>query len=592
MAVDLNNPFKQKFFLYEIDHYNPDKELSSKTDISFSTTDDSINATSTDLSIYNIYDKITVSGSGSNDGTYLILTVSATKLTVDANLTNEAAGASIDLSAVETLRLSTGVNGYTTEPSDDPANVFYEPRVSEQTNAFFNRNMYAQRATFGKSDASFGNIILNNIDGFFDDLKDHSFNGRDIVIKVGDDDNVFSDFVTVLTGTMSIATFTIDSISIVMRDKTYLLENPIQTTRFAGTNSGSTGNEGLPDDIQGQPKPLCYGECKNIPLVPVNTSALRYQFHSGGAISSVDAVYDKGVLLTLTTDYTVDSANGIIDLVATPSGQVTADVKGDATGSGYIDSVGSIVRRILENQTELTTSDINTTSITALDTTNSATVGVYIPNEVSTRVVIDSLLNSIGAFGGFDRAGQFTVGRFEAPSGSTAKDFTTDEILSLQIVSQQDSVGAIPIYEVKLGYERNFIVQNSGELATSVTDARRAYLEEEYRYTVSTDTDVQLEHLLSKPLIKNTLLVDKSDADTEAARLLTLYKTKRFIYEIAVKTEGLALDINDVISITYETRNPDGTFKSYRFGLNTTSCVIIGIKEDTRTNTNILTVFA
>lgn len=591
MTVDLTDLYSTKVFLYEIDHYNPDKELSSKTDISFASGDKSINATSTDLSIYSIYDKITVIGSASNEGTYTVQTVSATKLTVSETIVTEAAGASIDLSAVETLRLTTA-NGFTTAPSDTPANTYYEPKIDEQTNTFFNRNMYKQRATFGASDASFGEVVIDNIDGDLDDLKDHSFNGRQIVIKVGDTESAFTDYVTVLTGTMSRALFTIDNISIIVRDKTFTLENPIQQVRFAGTNSGSTGNEGLPDDIQGQPKPLCYGECKNIPLVPVNTSALRYQFHSAGAISSVDAVYDKGVLLTLGGDYSVDSANGIITLSATPAGQVTADVKGDATGSGYIDAVGSIVRRIIENQTDLTISDIDTSSITALDSTNGSGVGIYITQEISTRAVIDQLLNSIGAFGGFDRSGLFTVGRFEAPTGSSVKDFTTDDLLSLQIVTQQDDAGVIPVYEVKLGYEKNFLPQNSGELAGSVTDARRAYLENEYRYTVSTDTDVQLEHLLSKPLEKDTLLVDKTEADTEAARLLTLYKTRHFIYEITVKSEALALDINDIITITYDIKNPDGSVKGYRFGLNATKCVIIGIKEDTRTNTNILTVFA
>lgn len=590
MAVDLTDLFSTKIFLYEIDHYNPSKELDAKTDISFDTIDDSVNSTVTDLSIYEINDKLTVAGSATNDATLTVRTVSTTKITVDENVTTEAAGASIDLTAVETLRLTTS-KGFITAPGDTPEHVFYEGRISQRINTFFNRNMYRQRATLGSSDASFGELIIDNLDGFFDNLTDHSFNGRSVVIKIGDENSTFTDYLTILTGTMSRALFTFGDISIIVRDKTFQLDNPIQDVRFDGTNSGSTGNEGLPDDIEGQPKPLCYGECKNIPLIPVNTSALRYQFHAAGTISSVDNVYDAGVLLTLTTDYTVDAANGIIDLVATPSGQVSADVKGDATGSGFVDSVGDIVQRILENQTDLTTADIDTASITALNVTNSSTVGIYVPNEIAVRVIIDELLNSIGAFGGFNRDGKYNVGRFEEANGSAVKDFTTDDLLELQIVSQEDIAGVIPIFEVKLGYERNFLVQNSGELAGSVTDARRAFLEQELRHTTDTDSTVQISDLLSKPLLKDTLLVVKANADTEATRLLNLYKEKRFLFEISVKAEALSLDINDVISITYETREPDGTFKAFRFGLNATKGVVIGIREDTRTNTNILTVY-
>lgn len=590
MVVDLTDLYSTKVFLYEIDHYNPSKEIDAQTDISFDTSDDSVNATSTDLSIYEINDKLTVAGSASNDATLTVRTVSTTKLTVDENVTTEAAGASISLTAVETLRLTTA-NGFITAPGDTPANVFYEGRISQRINTFFNRNMYRERATLGSSDASFGELIIDNLDGFFDDFTTHSFNGRDIVVKIGDTDSSFTDYLTILTGTMSKALFTFGDINIIVRDKTFQLENPIQAVRFAGTNSGSTGNEGLADDIEGQPKPLCYGECKNISLIPVNTSALRYQFHAAGTISSVDNVYDAGVLLVLTTDYTVDTANGIIDLVATPSGQVTADVKGDATGSGYIEKVGDIVQRILENQTDLVTADIDTASITALNSTNGSTVGIYIPDEITVRPIIDQLLNSIGAFGGFNRAGLYTVDRFEAATGSTVKDFTTDDILELQIVSQEDEAGVIPIFEIKLGYEKNFLVQNSGEIAGSVSDARRAFLEQEFRHVTDSDATVQISDLLSKPLLKDTLLVSKANADTEATRLLTLYKEKRFIFEITVKAEALSLDINDVISITYETREPDGSFKAFRFGLDATKGVIIGIREDTRTNTNLLTVY-
>lgn len=585
----LDDLYTEKVYLLEIDHYDPDKVISSKTDISFDTSDDSINATTTDLSIYSIYDMITVSGSTSNDGTYTIQTVSATKITVSENLTTEAAGDTIDLSAVTTLRVTTA-NGFVTAPGDTPANAYYEPSVSANINTFFVRNMYGIRQTAGASDSSYGEVVLANIDGQYDDLKEHGFDGRNVVIKIGETTTAFSSFITIFTGTIQTAIFSYSELKLVLRDKSHILDLPIQDTRFAGTNSGSTGNEGLAADIEGQPKPLCYGECKNITLVPCNTSAFRYQFHAEGTISAVDNVYDKGVLLTLTTDYTVDASNGIVDLVATPAGTVTADVKGDATDTGYVDSVSNIVKRILVDHTTLTTSDLDTTSFTDLQTANSDTVGVYIATDASVREVIDMLLNSIGAFGYFARDGDFTVGQFTAPSGSTVVDFTTDDILSLEMVSSEDD-SDIPTHEVKLGYEKNWTVQSADQIAGSVTDARRAYLQQGYRHTTASDATIKNQYLLSSPFYKDTLLVDSSEADTEASRLLTLYKSKRFIYELSVKATALQLDLNDVVGITYETIDSTGAVTGHRFGLNATKGRVIGISEDPRRNLYTLTVF-
>lgn len=65
------------------------------TDISFAASDDSINATSTDLSIFKAGRKITITGSTSNNGTYTVSSVTSTKVIVSSALTDESAGASI-----------------------------------------------------------------------------------------------------------------------------------------------------------------------------------------------------------------------------------------------------------------------------------------------------------------------------------------------------------------------------------------------------------------------------------------------------------------------------------------------------------------
>jgi hypothetical protein len=74
-------------------------ELLSKTTVSFSTSDDSINDSTEDLSIFSGYNNIVVSGASnsSNNDIFTIEEVTEDKITVVENLTNESAGSSVSI---------------------------------------------------------------------------------------------------------------------------------------------------------------------------------------------------------------------------------------------------------------------------------------------------------------------------------------------------------------------------------------------------------------------------------------------------------------------------------------------------------------
>ena len=73
--------------------------LATKTTVSFSTTDDSINDATEDLSVFDGYKQVCVSGAtnaGNND-VHQIKAVTADKITVATNLTTESAGSSVTI---------------------------------------------------------------------------------------------------------------------------------------------------------------------------------------------------------------------------------------------------------------------------------------------------------------------------------------------------------------------------------------------------------------------------------------------------------------------------------------------------------------
>ena len=79
--------------------------LGPKTDISFANATSIINSVAGDFDILALCvgRKFTVSGSGSNDGTYTVTAIDVNNITVSEALVNEAAGASISLATVDDL---------------------------------------------------------------------------------------------------------------------------------------------------------------------------------------------------------------------------------------------------------------------------------------------------------------------------------------------------------------------------------------------------------------------------------------------------------------------------------------------------------
>jgi hypothetical protein len=472
-----------------------------------------------------------------------------------------------DGTTVQTLRFSSG-QGY----NNPSAPGYYSPRIRQPAN--FRRDIFSTGTTGGSSRIGWGELVLVNLDGDLDGLADWGFDGRSVVLRIGDDGAAYGSFTTVLTGTVEQAEYTWDAVTFRIRDRQEELDKAIQANKYGGTNSLPSGLDGTADDIKGQPKPLAWGRVYNVAPPAVNTSRLVYQVNDG-AVSDVPACYDRGVSLTRGADYTSQAdmevnspaagnyrvwpAGGYFRLGSSPSGQITADVVQGSTAAAC--TVGQIVKAIVTGPGGIALADVVTSDITALDAANPAEVGVWVADHTNIREVLDQLAASVGAWWGFDRQGRFRIRRFEAPSGSpvvTLKSFgqmattaSDGDILSLERVASNDTGRGVPAYRVTLSYGKNWTTQ-ANDLAGSVTAARRAWLAEEFRTVVSTDTAVQVPHLLAEALEFESLIVDPTAAQAEADRLLTLHKTRRDRLKVSVKfgpdVAGL-IDLGDVVSV-------------------------------------------
>ena len=467
-------------------------------------------------------------------------------------------------SSLKVYRFCTGT-GYSTSPTDTPANTYYEPRVKQP--GLFKQVLYTEGATSGSSKGGYGEIVLVNIDGGLDQLLDIGFDGQLIVVKEGDDSQSLSAFATVITGTCEQLATSWDKITVRLRDNSALLDTPAQLTKYLGNNALPDGVEGT-SDLKSKPKPRLLGAAINMTPPCVNTSLLIYQTSDKGLLA-VPAVYDGGVVITVgvsRADVTALSSNApaagtfdyILGDVSNPSyfrlGSTPAfGITFDGTGIGG-QTVGQLCKTLAIEKVGST--KIVEQSIIDLDKASTAPVGFYTGiAEITTAAILDALCASAGAWWGFDNLGIFWCKQLQAPVATQAiTTLTQSEIISIDRVATNDGDRGVPPWKVAVQYARNFTVQSSGvagmigtgdiltaeatETPLSVDRATRLMME--YFSTSVSDTAVQTVHTLAPEISVKTVLNNKTDADAEALRLLNMRKVRRDRLKVKIALKAVS----------------------------------------------------
>lgn len=489
-----------------------------------------------------------------------------------------------DISGATTIDLFMGSDGFTSKPSDTPANQYYDERI--QNSLAFVRSIFNQEQIGGKSFPGYGMITFVNEDGGLDSWDGYSFDSQPVVVKMGLRSWDLSDFGTIFSGTAEEIEFTESEVTLRVRDNQYKVDISLQTNTFLGTGTweGSA-------DYTGRKKPFCYGECYGCEPVFIDPANLRFVL-ADTAIDAVLAVRDSGIPLTFDANYAAKAlldaasvpagkystclAEGLMKLGSSPAGIISVDMRGNSVGS-YVSSVSDIVNRILLSRGSISAGNINSATFSALNALNSSAVGIYEKESDRTvSEVIDDLINSIGGFWGNNRAGEFIVGRFDLAVGSPVAVFGDDEIMSIARIPTGK-----PLYKIDLNYKKIFKVHSSTDLASGVSAADRDLLTNEFRVSSSADISVLVPFPSSNPLTRNSLLVSSGSATTEVSRLLGIFKQKGKYYSVAIRSTPFSLDINQEIQLV-----------TPRFGMSSgKNFIITSMEEDSGSDTIKLEVY-
>ena len=105
------------------------------------------------------------------------------------------------------------------------ATGYYPPRIKQP--ALIRRHIVASGRIIGDSEVSYGELVINNKDGAYDDILEYGY-GDTAELKLGDSESPPSEFTTVLTGVVEQPTGDDNEIGSVSKVEMTIFTLPVQ----------------------------------------------------------------------------------------------------------------------------------------------------------------------------------------------------------------------------------------------------------------------------------------------------------------------------------------------------------------------------
>lgn len=424
--------------------------------------------------------------------------------------------------------------GYTTSPTDVPANTVYLPIIKGGL------AMSSNLPIDGSPSLSWGDVEIDNTQGDRDEWLFYTWKNKDIRIYLGDVQWVRSDFKLVFSGKVDdLSSNSRESLLLAIRDKMNSLNNSISEVVLGGTTSQK-------DSLI----PLCFGEVHNVAPLLIDPVLLKYQVHNG-AIEGIIEVRDNGVPVGFTPSLT----NGTFTLNNSPIGTITCSVQGAKLSGSYTNVAGILVKNIIQTYglTPLTDLDLDLTNFSNFAAANTQPVGIYITDKTNILTVVSELLSSVGASLLVSPEGKFQIQKIDLPSATFSHTVEKKDMKekSFRVGSKEPIQVA-----VVLRYCKNYLVQEN--LQSGLPAEHLALYAKEWLESKVSDNVLASAYGLSTTVEpQETALLTTSDALTEATRRLNLYKTQRYVYSFSTDLSKLRLNVGDYVQITQDRFNFD-----------------------------------
>jgi hypothetical protein len=433
------------------------------------------------------------------------------------------------VSGVETTRYLSN-SGYTTGPTDTPANQHYTGCISG--GATITEKLAIDNSGAGMS---FGDVELDNTDGSLDVWLADVWANRSLKMYVGDMSWARTDFRLVFDGiTANLDSQNRDVLNLKVRDKLQRLNTAVTATTLGGTSANK-------DRLL----PLVFGEVHNIEPLLIDKATLKYQIHNGQMERDIE-VRDNGVVVTQTDTLSA----GTFVLTATPACTVTCSAQGAWLSGTYVNTVSKIVQLLVQNYgtNVFVSGDLDASNLSTFDAANAQPVGIYLTDRENVLSVCQQLAASVGAQVVMSAGGLLRLIKIALPATGTptAVTYATMREKSLRILPNRPDVVA----GSKLGFCKNWTVQNN--LQTGIPPEHKDLYGQEWLTRTATDSAVATAYKLTQaPDEVDTLLLVGTDADAENTRRLSLWKVQRTVFAYDGEPELMLEELGGYQTLTH-----------------------------------------
>ena len=309
---------------------------------------------------------------------------------------------------------------------------------------------------------------------------------------------------------------------------------------------GTGGLEGKAE-LAGKGKPLAYGSFKGHRPVPLDGDGRRWLVHGvKESIGSVTAVYEAGHALTVTTDYTVDTADGgIITLIEPARGVLTCDGTGSTAPSSS--KAADIWDEVMQTHGGLTAGQ---TDLGTHATDYPETIGFVVPYDQA-MTLGEAQARILGPASSSVQL--LTSAAVKLVSDTSPRAASVDQTFEARDVERVETLQpAAPASVVRVGYGHIAKPLGEGEVLAADEFPERLRQSEEWRWAESTRiTDTPYGN--ARPLELPSGITAKSDAETVAGSLIDVYRHLRQPYRVWLQRRVWGwVDLGDVAAFTFE----------------------------------------
>lgn len=449
-----------------------------------------------------------------------------------------------------------GTERYVSDPGDTPANQYFDAVLAD---VVYERAISCVLWNAGQPFAApLTELIIDNRDGSYDDWRGKTIKNRLVRVFRAevDTDNplvpymqkTLADFDLVATGLGDEVIVEPERVRITLLDRFLRLFE--QGIGEAYTTAGNPS-------VIGTLRPLVMGQVERAPLKLENTTNNVWDVNNA-AYQSLTQLFEDGVPLTLTTDYTTTTTG--VDLVKTTAGFLAATLQGSKRGGAFFEDLESCVEWIAldTDRGVLDASELDGTSLAAIaaDGYTYCWALTFGDDRASPKCgeVLRTLLDSIAASCWQDRLGVLKFGRLTAPSGSPVLELVEADVLSIAI--EPDKGAGL---SWALMYNVNYAPAADGDIDPAATASERAAAVRPHS-VVTWNGTAHTPHAYYTPAqsapAARSLLREQADAQAEIERRGDLYASRRWFYRIRARIpEGsiaaYQLEPFDVVKITH-----------------------------------------